>query len=367
MGRGIVLAVSTACMLVLVFLAYTFLVQDPSATEREETAAGAGLPERPEASPEETLHVGQIPLQPGKSVDYTIYDDKTGRLRQRVRFADWRKVAGSEDEIAVTGPQMMVVLPGRQIATISADKGQIAVDSIRQSDMQPRSGSLSGNACIVIDRATGPDRTPLAERLEDAVTIRMDTLDFDLINGLLRTDGPVNVTLADAELSGVGLNLVWNDSDNRLEELRLMQGGRIVLHRGGELLGGFMGGGDAEPNAPADAADAATRPDAAIEARTAYVCRIDGNIVAQQLRGEMVVGGLDAEFVEMVFDVGGGRRWADTQRQPTSAPATQPATQPAEEEPVPGQLVVTWSGELKISPQVLSERYGERRRWFVAG
>ena len=165
------------------------------------------------------------------------YDDQTGRPRDMFLCEDWQPVPGSKNEIRVSAPELAIMLPSGMIATISADEGQITVDRVEQSQMRPKTGWLEGNAKIVVDRETGVDRTPSAERPEDVITIALDRLEFDLEGGELKTDGRVAVSSDDFEIAGSGLNLVWNQADNRIETLTLARGEEFVLYPAAGLFG----------------------------------------------------------------------------------------------------------------------------------
>ncbi len=374
MARNVILLVSSAAILVALFLGYSWLVRDPASDH----SAGAEQRALPDAhgDPKNALEIGNgertMRLPGGEAIVYTLFDSRTGRARQIVRFADWTKVPSSDNEILVTSPEMTMLLPGGQIATISAAEGQMAVDEIRRSDMQPQSGWLRGGARIVIDRATDVDRAPADQRPDDFITIEMDELEFDITDGLLRTAGPVSVVSTAVELRGVGLELVWNQTHNRLERLRLEHSGELIMHNVGDLLGGTASPDDRAPTT------APSEPPPPRDQRqlTSYLCSLNDNVSIEQQVAGVVVGGLTASAVDMLFDGGGGgTRWGTGSQSRTDAPTTAatndangtqaPATAANGEQPQQ-QLVARWQGPLTIAPLTVAGNVDAPRRRLSA-
>jgi hypothetical protein len=386
MVRNIVLAVSTLAVLIILFLAYTALVGGPAAGPAGRSAVEPLAAQRePVAEP---LRVGEaVEVPAGGKIMFRRYDEHTGRPRDMFLCQDWQPVPNSKNEIHVTGPELATLLPSGMVATISADQGQVTVDRVEQSQMRPKLGWLAGNVQIVVDRETRLDRTPRAQRPQDLITISVDRLAFDLEIGELKTEDRVVVQSDDFEIAGVGLHLIWNQADNRIETLSIARGEEFVLYAAAGLFGMTDRPGRAasaserstgETPVPLVAARAprGRQSTAAIsdqepaqqKARrprqprrtTAYACVLDGGLVAEQYRGEQRVGGLAADQVELLFDVGGG---ADRflRSDSTEAGAT---TRPAREQR--DRLVLRWNGRLQLEPTDPDPRAEQNRRHFVA-
>ena len=373
MARNVLLLISTAAILVVLYFGYAWLIQDPPADDYYGPAAQS--PPRHSADPNAAIEVSDgvqtLTLPAGEATEFTLYDPRTGRARQRVRFADWTKAPGRENEIIVSAPEMTLLLPRGQIVTISADKGQIAVEEIRRTDMQPQSGRLEGHARIMFDRATTIDRAPIAERPEDLITIDLETLEFDIADGLLRSEGAVQVSGSDINLRGAGLELVWNQADNRIERLVLAGGGEITLRRQIGLLGGLTERGAAPAS---DSQSEAAAPSTA--AKLAYWCQLAGDVTAEQWVGDQRVAGLTARDVELLFDIT-REGWpasapasdvAPTTQLATSAPSSAPTSRPADPNDAPKQrFVVRWTGPLSIQPRHLAAGDRGARRLVAHG
>lgn len=364
--RTAVLTISTAAILVALFLGYRQLVVDPAPPEHERGEAFDGLPVAHPPGAEGSLRVGAIEVPPGGQIIFTVYDPHTGRPTDRVRCEEWSSVPGTKNEIAVKKPELAMRLPSGLIATITADAGQLAVDRVQNTRMRPQHGWLRGGARIVIDRdREGAIDDPAATQPTDdeRIVITMDRLEFDLQLGMLRTTDRIQLESRDFEVAGEGLDLVWNQADNQVESLQIARGERLVLFGAGGLLG--------QPTAPTDAAaldpspsDTRAEPRRRSTARakrggaTAYVCTLSGGIRAVHQRGEQSLGELVAEDLRLTFDIGGGARDLLGARRDRVA-----TTQPRESRE---QLVVTWSGPLRLGPTSAPARREKNRRRLEA-
>ena len=366
MVRNIVLAVSTLAILVILFVGYTVLVGEPTGGPSRPQVA-ADVPPKTESDVEPIRFGDELTLPAGGQIIFRVFDEHTGRPTDLLSCQDWRPVPGSKNEIRVSEPKLVMLLPSGMIATIRAAEGQITVDRVQQSQMRPKLGWLAGDVRIIVDRETGAQRTPHAQRPEDLITIRVARLDFDLELGELKTAGRVTVHSDDFELAGTGLSLVWNQADNRVEDLLIEQGEQFVLYTGAGL---FDTVADAEvtttTTAPAESPrkKAARRRKQGRRRPTAYNCVLEGGLVAEQYRGGERVGTLEAAQAELLFDVGGGADRFLRAEPATSAPASGPASRPS-----PAQrdrLVVRWTGSLRMKPERVPEGVDRPRRHFIA-
>jgi hypothetical protein len=365
MKRNIVLAVSSLAVLAVLFVIYTALVGRPPSIRADRPTVEALAPQAPPTT--QPLRVGEaVEVPAGGKIMFRRYDDRTGRPRDMFLCHDWQPVADSKNEIRVSGPELATLLPSGMIATISADEGQITIDRVEQSQMKPKKGWLAGHVRLVVDRATGLDRAPTAERPEDLITISLERLEFDLELGELKTDDRISVHSDDFELAGTGLHLIWNQADNRVETLTIARGEELVLYAAAGLFG------MATKDQPGPADEAATTTAAApvppkersrkgrTRSPTAYTCVLDGGLVAEQLRGTERLGGLQADQVELLFDVGGTADRFLRADKARNAATSRPAREDRD------RLVLHWNGGLRMGPATAGPPDQPSRRRFVA-
>ncbi len=362
MLRNIVLVVATLAVLAVILIAYTFT----AGTAVESTERQRDLDDLPaSAGDAEPVRYQDVEIPPGGEIIFERWDARTGRVTDVIRCLDWKPAQGSNREIILNQPELELLLPSGMIAVISADLGQLGVDRIQQTQMQPKQGWLDGNVRIVLDRATSLERTPREERPDDLLTVSVDHLDFDLDLGTLDTDDSVSVTCREFEIAGTGLNLVWNQADNRVESLVIEQGEQFTLRSAGGLI--------AATGQPEVALEGATSQPAKkrrrrAEPATSYLCTLSENVAITQERGDRVLGGLKADKLELVFDIGGrsSAALAGTDRTPAT---TQPTSQPIASQPADAErdcLIVRWTGPLRLRPTGTRAADEPARRWFTA-
>lgn len=373
MARNVILIIATLGILGLMFAGYAYITaidaQSRAVAARE--AAVARLPE-PTVSSDESIQLGPVDVPPGEEFSFVVYDERTGRPTDRFRCKQWRKVPGEDNEVLVTEPELIMLLPSGMIATITADTGRITVDRIDTRRMRPRLGWLSGNARIQIDRETAEDRTPPAERPEDLILIESDTFAFDLEIGKLELDGRLTVSADEFQIAGRGLELVWNQINNRVERLLIREGEQMTISLAGGVPVGLAredqagtGVAPAPQSQPFDPRHAAAgRAGARTARQTTYRLALAGGVTAEHFRGDSRIGALSADRLKLLFDVGGGLREAG------AAPATQPGddappqTQPAQD--ASERLVIRWSGPLALDPEESTPHGGPPRRRLEA-
>ena len=229
MMRNVVLALSSLAVLVILFVGYTLLVSTPAGPQANSSADQIPSPLPQTGAP---MRIGQDAAVPaGGKIVFRRYNEQTGRPTDLFSCQDWQPVPGSKNEIHATQPELAMVLPSGMVATILADEGQLTADRIERSQMRPKEGWLTGNVRIIIDRETNPERTPKEERPQDLITMHLDRLEFNLDRGELRTADHVFIESDEFEVAGSGLDLVWNQADNRVETLSLAHGEEFVFFR----------------------------------------------------------------------------------------------------------------------------------------
>jgi len=368
MMRNLILLVSSAAILLLLFVGYAFLVRDPQPEDRGPARLLQRVQSAPDESAENVLKIGEdVVIPPGEAAEVTIYDPETGWPRYRFRFATWTPVADSPNEVRVTRPLLTMRLPSGMIASASAAEGQITVERIDQPKT-PRLGWLRGDARIVVDRETALDRTPPEERPDDLITIDLNELYFDLELGELRSPHHIAVHSTDVDITGTGLSLVWNQADNRVEELTLEHGGELALHAGGGFFRTLSG--DHAP-ATSTTAPATVIPPPARRRGTTYVCSLQGPVTAGHYRGDELLTELQAAELQLLFDFGArSNGFLRTAAPTSSAPATVATTdEPTTAAPsLAERLIVRWEGALSLRPDDSPPPpTGSRRRLLATG
>lgn len=366
MARNIILLVATLGGLVVLYLGYTWLVAAP---EDVDDPNAIRTLDAPAATDAETISIGQdVTLPGGKRIVFRRYDERTGTPTDLLSVKDWQPVAGSDDQVRVTEPELSLRLPSGMIATVIANEGQLRGDRLQRGELRPRTGWLAGDVAIIVDRNTDPNRPPRDERPGDLITIRVARLEFDLQRGKLITSDRLTVESDDFDAAGEGLDLVWSQSENRVETMTIGRGDHFVFYAPAELLDTPREAtGAGEPatgptTAPTKPRPRETRPS------TTYNAVLTGNVVAEQYRQGQIVGGMQADEVQLKFDVGGGA--ADrtlrprTSTQPTTKSATRPAMRP-ERDPN-NRFVVKWSGPLRLTPDENAAPSPRRRLQLVA-
>ncbi len=382
MIRNLVLMLSTAGVLVLLYIGYTRILSAPQPDEGarsdEVIDLGASAPRNPPPPLRIQAPQGDVSIASGQRFAYSRYDPRSGREIGRIRGESWRPIDERSNQIEIVQPELHQRLPGGVIVVVAGQRAVLSVDTIDPARMTPRRGRFIGPARIVVDTCTDDERTPLDERPDDRITIRLPDLEFDLERGTLQTEARIEVESTQATLAGRGLSLVWNQAENRIESLRIEAGEQLSFR----LRSGLLEPGQ-EPAAesqdaprPVDSADGA---DASAAAATAgsprrivtYQCVLAGGVDADQMRGPERIGGLVADTLRLLVDTGrqpnpfagAPRNQADGTSRPASAPATQPRSSPADRNE---RLVVRWNGPLTLHPLPPPAKPSPPRRQFEA-
>ncbi len=367
MLRNLLLALSTLGLLVVLFVAYTRFADRPT-VRAEPNEPLDELPAQADANTPAIAAGDDASIPGGGKFMFRVFDERTGRPTDLIRGEDWQPVPGSKNEIRITGPELVKLMPSGMVVTVWADRGQLTGDRIERSQFEPRDGYLEGNVRIVVDRETAEERTPREERPWDLITIELDRLQFDLERGQLETDGPVRVAAQEFEIAGTGLDLVWNQADNRVETLTIAQGEEFVFYTPAGLLDSMMGGqpqqAATEPPVP-ETPPAAPKRARRTRQATAYACTLRGDVVAEQYQANEAgesqqIGALRAAQVDLLFDVGAGAG-RFLRKTTTTQPTTRPVRDPR------NRLVVRWSGPLHLEPQPTAEADASRLHFVAHG
>lgn len=130
---------------------------------------------------------------------------------------------------------------------ITADEGQVQVETAVGSTT-PRDATFSGNVVIHI--------SPKASSQVKESFIYLDDITFLSERSLLTTAGPVEFISEDVQMRGTGLELIYNDQNDRLEFFRIVDLGALRIK---DSQVAMFSAGEAEAEAPFE--DQAQQPD----------------------------------------------------------------------------------------------------------
>ncbi|MBI5864135.1 MAG: hypothetical protein HZB38_06475 [Planctomycetes bacterium] len=236
-------------------------------------------------------------------------------------------------------------------ATITAATSQLKIEDLRRQKMEPQFGWLEGRVSIRVDRDSEEATDSRRARLAEGFTIETERLDFNLEHGELRTALPVRAYGDLFDIHGVGLNLVWNRQENRLDVLTIDHGEHMLLWLEGGLAGGLR---DTVADSPKPAASAPTTQPIAEDRRkknapaTTYLVKLEGGVSVDHIFDEQRIGRLEANELELTFDLGGGRgegkRAATPRGEEPTAAKTEPPMRPRQ------RIELHWNGRLALGP-----------------
>ncbi len=362
MMRNVIVLVASLGVLGALFVGYLKLTESPAPGPGHSPPPRDSLPQNLERAADEAVRVGPVTIPGGGRIEFTRYDPNTGRPAERMLLDEWSPVPDSKNEIRVVRPEIVLLMPSGLIASVSAQRGQIAVDRVQRTDMKPKQGWLEGDARIVIQRPGADERAAAAPttssaaaapRSAEPIEIRLGRIEFDLELGQLRSREALHLVSEGLELSGHGLQLEWNRAANRVETLLIERGDELRYEVQGGLFGALRDPDSAEVSAStpaatlpaagaksADVLDVRARPRGA-SAGVTYLCLLKDEVSADHFRGKQRVGGLSAAQLTLLFDLGGRADRMLGRQRSTSPPAADDEVE---------QLVVRWRGSLTLGP-----------------
>jgi len=269
---------------------------------------------------------------------------------------------------------------------VTAAEGLFQAERQAGGGLEPNRGKLTGNVKIEYDRLTDKQRAELPEEQRtppdpsQLVIIELDEIEFDLEYSKVVAPGRLHLRAREAELEAGNVEIRFNERQNRVEYMRIGQGGRLVLtEQDGESALSLPGLGSetqtrtlAEwlqetirarlegqqgpaptPEADADAAPPVSEdgipvfrldePEQREETTPIrYTARFEGDVDARQTINDVTRLRLEAKTLEILRDL------SDKDQAPkassTSAPG-QPAAPPTSPE---SRLVLEWSRWLVV-------------------
>ena len=120
MMRNAALLLGTIAVLGVAMLAYVQWTGDPYADPVRTHEAIRSLPAHVVAGPEQSFSKVGFEIKPGADIEFTSYDDTTGRATGHYRFKSYSAVPGSNNEVHVEQPTMVVLLPNEMTAATMA-------------------------------------------------------------------------------------------------------------------------------------------------------------------------------------------------------------------------------------------------------
>ncbi len=245
MKKRVILASVAAALSVVAFV---LIFGSGSTNSAPEPTADAGRPfiTRSTTQPEKVIEGGDLRLSPGDKTFVRIYDSTTSEQKYVFRAERWEPV--TDVEFHLTRPEFRVYMPDGQVTYVRSDDGQVIIAPSGRNQIDPKRGWLRGNLRITIDRTTKkwraehPDEAELEQHPEQTINIFLDEVSFDLDRSRLESTSDLRVQSVEADIEGKGLELAWNQVDNRVEFLTIKQGKQMELRRGGGMIDFAMPG-----------------------------------------------------------------------------------------------------------------------------
>lgn len=377
MVRNAILLISSVAVLVLLYMGYQSVMQ-PGVPDEDETenlrrdlpvsrndpgAASFGV-----VTPE--MRAG---VQGTEKFEWTNYDPRTGRPTAAMRGETWRKLPDTTDRVEVTSPELTLVRPDGLTAVITAARGELKLRDLRRQKFEPQSGRLEGGVRIHVQRETDDDvRT--GSPFDDGMTIETDQLHFDLETRELKTDQRIRAVGESFSILGVGLNVVWNQIDNRVDLLSIDRGEHMVLWLKNGLDEGLRDATGGTKVTQTVSAAPATQPQTKKSARrpTTYLVRLEGGVLVDHFRDGQRIGGIEGDELELLFDEGSRGVHAaaapaggDGPTPPQPAAASRPSPDP---DAIPSIecVQITWFGRMALGPIADTRPAPKPRRHITA-
>lgn len=246
MKRKVTLLIGSFVTLLLAFLVYHFST-GPVPQNRIDPNQ---LAHRPQLIPTMPKPVANIDSE-GQGMEFNKID-KDGRLEATVRLPKWNKQ--EDGSYLVQEPNFVLYHKGGERTYIRADRGELVIEEMGHN-VDIRSGKLSGNVRIRLDRGVEADpfRTPMEQRMEQVVRIDTDELNFDNDRLLMYTDSHLTVLSDMGDIYGRGLTIRWRDNPRELLNLEVTHGELMKVYKipANMLPGAAAGGPSIVYDAPA--------------------------------------------------------------------------------------------------------------------
>lgn len=247
MVKRIVTASIVAVVLVAAFVVVLGGRERPAPHEADDRkAAVQPFISRSATQPETVIESGELRLTPGDQTFAVIYDPVSGEPKYRFRAERWEPI--SDVEFKLTRPDIRIHAPDGQTTYIRSNEGQVILAQTGRRSVDPKRGWLRGDVRITIDRTTRqwraahPDQAELEQHQDQTINIFLTEVAFDLDRSRIESNGPLTVQSVEADVRGQGIEITWNQLDNRIDLLRIREGRKMELRRGGSAVDFAMPG-----------------------------------------------------------------------------------------------------------------------------
>ena len=206
--RTIIIGLVSLEVLLIVFLIYRQLTPQVAIYAEEELEvvvdSNIGEPNIDGAGRIGDTEVGEV-----RKARYIHRDKKTKEIDREWGFERLLHKRGDEWEIE---KPFITIYERDFLCSVTGDRGRVRVESAADRP-SPKDASLAGNVLIHI--------SPTEQSDVNEAFIHLDDVIFDSERSQFSTLGPVRLTSEDAQMSGRGFELVYNDDLDRVELLRI--------------------------------------------------------------------------------------------------------------------------------------------------
>jgi len=278
--RKLLIGVVSLGAILGVYLIYTRVSESPRFGTAGDDAITAPAGDANEA---QMGQIGEVGLGTVEKARYITLDPKTKRLEREFGFEKLLHQAGDIWEIEK--PYMNVYRPNFK-CYVTADKGEVKVETVA-GRTTPRDATFSSNVVIHI--------VPEGKSSVQESFVYLDDIIFISDKSLILTAGPVRFVSDDAQMKGIGMEMIYNAQAERLEyfkiadleSLRIKSTQAATFSTGappGAPAGAGAQAGTSEPNAAsaAGASEQAEAPQLKVPPQVEgefYKCIVSKNVV----------------------------------------------------------------------------------------
>ncbi|MBU0717665.1 MAG: hypothetical protein KJ749_05395 [Planctomycetes bacterium] len=249
--RALVVAGATLAILLVCFSIYQYSQLDPEAT-------GTGRPRLPDApvhSPDSDLAsveessggvtIGPAVIKGGSRPVLSIFPRTGTRAWGEISMDRYMPVAGTGNEFRLTAPELRLRMNDGRAVRATAEDGILEMKR-EGTAVDPVRGRLSGNVVIEIDRLTEEERAARPEEEggqsgpdpAQFIRIELDEIEFDgEYSKVVVPGGRFHLYGSDVDFRASGMEIRFNESEGRIEYLRVNDGGVLVLGAPADQLG----------------------------------------------------------------------------------------------------------------------------------
>ncbi len=203
--------------------------------------------------------------QTGGAMFVTIVDqDDPTRVSSTLRAARFEPIG--EGRRRLDDPESWIYLDDGRAVRVNADFATMLMPDPNQA---PESGTLEGNIVIRAYDSTPAPGEPASDTQRPTLTARFDQpLEFERRYLRMRSGGRFEIESGQVDFTGADLTVIFNDLQNRIELIDVMQGEQMVIHTS-SLSNSDASQAVSQPAEPATTSEIAERtPDDATQSET---------------------------------------------------------------------------------------------------